>query len=91
MLIFKCALQPDEIIALQQYLPADEYCLINFPGDKTTYGIMNDELHSRLMDLVSGETLECLEYLDESDLRKIGKVSKGEVIGNGGLIDNLFI
>lgn len=88
LLIFKCALLPDEMIALQKHLPADEYCLINFAGDTNIYGVMNDGLHSRFMDIVSGETLEFLEYLDEADFRKLG-MERREVIGNGRLVDNL--
>jgi hypothetical protein len=77
------------MIALQKYLPADEYCLINFAGDENIYGVMNDGLHSRFMDIVSGETLECLEYLDEAEFRKLGMENRGEVIGNGRLMDNI--
>lgn len=88
-MIFKCALQPHEVIALQNHLPADEYCLINIPRDKWTYGIMNEELHSKFMDILSGETLECLEYLDEQELRKLIEEHGAEVIGNRALIDKL--
>jgi len=89
-LIFKCVLQPEEIIALQKYLPADGYCMINFPQEKIVYGIMSDELHTKFMDIVSGETLQCLEYLDEEDLRKVSKDEKSEILGNKSLIDELL-
>lgn len=87
MLIFKCVLQPDEVIALQKDLPADEYCLIKVPEEKIVYGIMNEELHSRLMDIVSGETLECLEYLDEVEFRNVSRMERREVTGNSRLIE----
>jgi len=90
-LIFKCALQQSEIIALQKYLPADEFCIINNLEEKICYGVMNDELHSRFMDILSGETLECLEYLDEKDFRKLAEVERLEVIGNVGLLDKLSL
>ena len=89
MLIFKCALQQNEIIALQKYLPVDEFCIISLPGERMSYGIMNEELHSRFMDILSGETLECLEYLDGSDFEKMKDAGEGEVIGNARLLDKL--
>ena len=89
MLIFKCALQPHEVIALQKHLPADDYCLIKLPHEKIIFGIMNEELHSRFMDILSGETLECLEYLDEAEFRKLFEEHGTEVIGNGELINKL--
>ena len=89
-MIFKCVLHPDEIVALQKYLPADEYCLINFPEEKIVYGIMSEQLHTKFMDIVSGETLECLEYLDEEELRKVSKDEKREVLGNESLIDEFL-
>ena len=89
LLIFKCAFQPHEVIALQNHLPADEYCLINNPGDKMIYGVMNEELHSRFMDILSGETLECLEYLDEPEFRQLFQEYGTEVIGNRDLIGKL--
>lgn len=88
-MIFKCALQPHEVIALQKHLPADEYCFINIPSEKIIYGIMNEQLHSRFMDILSGETLECLEYLDEAEFRKLIQEHGREVIGNRELIDKL--
>jgi hypothetical protein len=89
LLIFKCALHPHEVSALQKYLPAEEYCLINVPEQNTFYGIMNEELHSRFMDILSGETLECLEYLDEGEFKKFAKAPDREVIGNAALINKL--
>lgn len=50
---------------------------------------MNEEFHSRFMDILSGETLECLEYLDGSDFEKMKDAGEGEVIGNARLLDKL--
>jgi hypothetical protein len=91
LLIFKCALQQAEIIALQKYLPADEFCIINIPGERLSYGIMNEELHSRFMDILSGETLECLEYLDKGDFEKLRAAGDAVVIGNGRLLHGLSL
>ena len=64
--------------------------MIKFPQEKIVYGIMSDELHTKFMDIVSGETLQCLEYLDEEDLRKVSKDEKSEILGNKSLIDELL-
>jgi hypothetical protein len=90
-LIFKCALLPGEVVAMQKHLPADEFCIINNPEEKINYGIMNDELHARFMDILSGETLECLEYLDVGEFRKLGEIERWEVIGNARLMDRLLL
>jgi hypothetical protein len=71
---------------MQNTLPADEFCLINIPHEKISYGIINDHLHSRFMDILSGETLECLEYLDQKDLKGIPSYSATDIIGNERLL-----
>jgi len=91
LLIFKCALQQSEIIAMQERLPADDFCIINKPGEKMSYGIMNEELHSRFINILSGETLERLEYLDEMELRNIREGGGQEIIGNVLLLDKLSL
>ena len=72
-------------------MPPGEYCIIYIPEEKISYGIMHDEMHSKFMDILSGETLECFEYLDESDFKKIADIDKREVIGNAGLLDKLSL
>ena len=89
LLIFKCALQHSEIDAIQKSLPADEYCIVSVPEQKISYGVMNEDLHSRFMDVLSGETLEHLEYLDEKEFKKVVDVKRSKVIGNVGLLDKL--
>ena len=90
-MIFKCALRPEEIIALKKHLPPDEFCIVHIPEEKMSYGIMHEEMHSRFMDILSGETLECFEYLDETDFKKIKDIDRREVIGNAGLLDELSL
>ena len=85
-MIFKCVFQESELSALHTTLPADEFCIIKFPGEQICYGVMNVELHSRFMDILSGETLEHLEYPDEKELNIAAKVKTAEFIGNKDLL-----
>ena len=86
MLIFKCVLLYNELTALQKYLPPHEFCIITRPGENVFYGVMNEELHSKFMDNLSGETLEQLEYLDEKELRNSIQFEDPEIIGNEELL-----
>ena len=47
---------------------------------------MNEDLHSRFMDVLSGETLEHLEYPDENELRNVAGNKEAEFIGNRSLL-----
>lgn len=73
---------------MQKYLPVDEFCLIVIPEEKIFYGVMDEELHSKFMDILSGETLECLEYMDEKDLKNLD-YSKSDIIGNEDLLKKI--
>ena len=75
---------------MQNYLPHDEFCIINVPGEKFYYGIMNEELHSKFMDILSGETLEQLEYIDEKDFKTLVRYSNAEIMGNEVHLKNLL-
>ena len=88
MLIFKCVFSFNELRALQNYLPADQYCIINKTGEKTYYGVMSEELHSKMLDILSGETLSQLEYVDEEELRKYASEPDAELLitGNENLL-----
>ena len=88
-MIFKCALQHSEINAIRKSLPDDEYCIVSDAEQNLSYGVMKEELHSRFMDVLSGETLERLEYLDEKEFRKLGDIDRSKVIGNAALLDEL--
>ena len=76
-------------MALQNYLPHNEFCIINIPGEEFYYGVMNDELHSKFMDILSGETLELLEYLDESDFKNTVRDHKADILGNEGHLNTI--
>jgi hypothetical protein len=86
MLLFKCTLTHNELTALQNYLPHDEFCIVNKPGEVMYYGVMEEELHGKFMDILSGETLELLEYLDEKDMKELLRSASFDVVGNGSLL-----
>lgn len=88
-MFFKCYFQQSELTTLQNYLSQDEFCIIHVPVEKFCYGIMTDEFHSKFMDILSGETLEKLEYLDENDFKNMVSNSKTGIIGNEDLFNKL--
>ena len=71
---------------MQTVLPADEFCIIKLRGEQVCYGVMNEHLHSRFMDVLSGETLEHLEYTDEKELKSMESDKNAEFIGNRELV-----
>ncbi len=73
---------------MQNYLPHDEFCIFNVPGEKFYYGVMNEVMHSKFMDILSGETLVQLEYLDEKDFKNTERHSMAEILGNEGHLKN---
>ena len=85
-MIIKCVFQESDLSAIQTVLPADEFCIIRFPGEQVCYGVMNENLHSRFMDVLSGETLEHLEYPDEKELKYKARDENAEFIGNRDLL-----
>lgn len=87
MLTFECVFQEIELSAIQAVLPADKFCIVKFPGEQICYGVINEEFHSKLMDVLSGETLEHLEYPDEKVWKNIMLDKKAEFIGNKELLD----
>ncbi|MBC7981482.1 hypothetical protein H7X65_00210 [Candidatus Parcubacteria bacterium] len=86
MLIFKCTFPYNELTALRKHLPENDFCIITHPDEKIYYGIIKADLHSKFMDMLSGETLEQLEYLDEKELRYSVKNENFDVIGNEELL-----
>ena len=91
MFFFKCVLTEDEFSALRVTISSDEYCLVRLPGDKNSYAIIAARLRDNIMDVLSGETLEQLEYLDEEEMRDVIKAASNyEVVGNRELLKRLL-
>ena len=88
MLLFRCEFTHNELTALKNYLPQDEYCIIGGPGERDYYGVIEEGSHGRLLDILSGETLSMLEYVDEDELKRFVSVEEVvEIIGKCELID----
>ncbi|HUQ64896.1 MAG TPA: hypothetical protein VM101_02000 [Flavitalea sp.] len=75
----------NEVAALQKYMPPGEYCIIHITEENIWCGVISDEHHSKFIDILSGETLEQLEYLDEDEFRNIIKDKQFSVVGNRDL------
>lgn len=89
MLLFRCKFTYNELTAIKNYLPVDEYCLVIRPGERDYYGVMDEGLHDKLMDILSGETLGILEYVDEQELREyLKKEVAAEKVGNTTLLNS---
>lgn len=89
MLIFKCFFTAREIGAIAQEMPGDGYCIMRRPGEQIFFGIVVEEWYGAFMDLLSGETLEQLEYLDEEEIRRLARPGDMETWGDGSLVSKL--
>ena len=88
MLIFKCCFSAREMEEIRSALPGDGYCVVSNAGDRMCYGAINDEIYNQFMDVLSGETLEQLEYLDEDEFRRVLKGFSSPVfVGNRALVE----
>ena len=88
MLIFKCRFTEREIGEFKAGLPAASYCLVNEPGGDIYYGVITDEQYDNMLDVLSGEALGCLEYLDEEELIEFIRIDNLETIGNSSLLES---
>lgn len=87
MLLFRCAFTHNELTSLKNSLPKDGYCIVGEPGERDYYGVIRAVLHERLMDVLSGETLELLEYVDEEEFKAFLSTGENlEIIGEPELI-----
>ena len=91
MILFKCVFTEKEFSSLQTTLSADDFCITRLPANDFFYGIIDDRLHASFMDILSGETLERLEYLDEEDIREVlaGR-DDYELIGNKDMMKRVL-
>jgi hypothetical protein len=87
LLIFKCVFLGDELAALQNYMPPQGYCIVSVPEENICYGVISAVFHSKFMDILSGETLEHLEYLDQQELTNLIADKNVTIIGNADLLN----
>lgn len=88
MLLFRCKFTHNELTAIKNYLPEGEYCIVGGPEERESYGVMEEGLHSRFIDILSGETLSYLEYVDSDEMTAfLKKHAPLEETGNCRLLD----
>jgi hypothetical protein len=69
MLFFKCRISFNELVAMERYLPKDTYCISRDSFDEFHYGVIQSTVFNQLLNVLSGETLEQLEYLSSDEFR----------------------
>lgn len=88
MLLFRCRFTHNELTAIKNYLPQGEYCLVSGGESREYFGVMEEGLHSRFIDILSGETLSYLEYVDSDEMNDfLRKNDLLEETGNCTLLD----
>ena len=71
MLFFKCKISFNELVAIEKNIPDDSYCISREPFDDFHYGVIRNSSFNELLNTLSGETLEQLEYLSEDEFRSV--------------------
>jgi hypothetical protein len=71
MLFFKCRISFNELVAMEKYLPNDAYCISRDSFDEFHYGVIQTTGFNQLLNVLSGETLEQLEYLSGDEFRNV--------------------
>ena len=69
MLFFKCRISFNELVAMERYLPNDTYCISRDGFGEFHYGVIQSTVFNQLLNVLSGETLEQLEYLSSDEFR----------------------
>lgn len=70
MMFFKCQITYNELVSLDRILSDEVYCVIKNPGDNYYYGVMPSTAYDKLIEVLSGDSLVNLEYLDQDEFRK---------------------
>lgn len=71
MLFFKCRPSLNELVAMEKYLPEETYCITREKFEEYYYGVIRVTMFNKLLNVLSGETLEHLEYLNDDEFRDI--------------------
>lgn len=70
MLFFKCRASFNELVALEKNLPEELYCISNDRLEGYHYGVIKVTIFNKLLNVLTGETLEQLEYLSDDEFRE---------------------
>ena len=71
MLFFKCRISFNELVGLEKQLPSEQYCISTDRLDEYHYGVIKVGAFNKLLNVLSGETLQELEYLNEDEFRHV--------------------
>jgi hypothetical protein len=91
MVYFSVHISHNEIVHLQQHLNDQTYCLMQpDPSTDLFYGVVLENNYHTLLHALSAETLEGLEYLNESEFQQLCKgLDAFQFFGNRELADRL--
>jgi hypothetical protein len=91
MVYFTVHISHNEIVNLQQHLSNQTYCLMQVdPSTDCFYGVVLERNYHTLLHALAAETLEMLEYMNESEFRQVCKDSAAfQLFGNKELIEGL--
>ena len=71
MLFFKCRISFNELVAMERYIPADAFCISRDSFEDFHYGVIQGTAFNELLNVLSGETLEQLEYLSGDEFKHV--------------------
>ena len=89
MVYFTVYISHNEIVNLQRHLSSQIYCLLQpDPATECFYGVVVESHYHTLLHALSAETLEKLEYMNETEFRQArNDPPRSPIIGNRELID----
>jgi hypothetical protein len=89
MLFFKCRISFNELVLMERQLPQEMYCISKEQHDQFHYGVIKTGVFNKLLNVLSGETLEELEYLSEDEFKEVLSIAKNKnlkFVGNHELL-----
>ena len=84
MLFFKCRLSFNEVVALEKQLPGEVFCVSRDPVDQYHYGVVKPTAFSQFLNVLSGETLEQLEYLSDEEFQQALSIMRRKKVALSG-------
>lgn len=71
MLFFKCRMSSEDLALIERRLPRDLYWISREHFEDFHYGVIKSVIFNKLLNILSGETLEQLEYLSEHEFKAV--------------------